>query len=141
MKTLFFLTMNMKNTLALTLGMLTLTATTFILGFKSKADEQVRHIVVFKYKPEATQKQIQQVNNAFAALKDKIPGIISFEYGINNSPENKNQGFTHVYQVTFEDAEARDNYLPHPAHKKFGQLLGKLNILEDAFVVDYNPVK
>jgi hypothetical protein len=41
--------------------------------------------------------------------------------------------------MTFTDAAARDTYLPHPEHKKFGQLLGRLGILEDAFVVDYTP--
>ena len=40
--------------------------------------------------------------------------------------------------VTFENAKARDTYLPHPEHKKFGELLGKLDILEDLFVVDYS---
>ncbi len=131
----------MKKNLALALSMFTLAATTLFLSFKGKADEQVKHIVIFKYKPEATKQQIQQVTDAFEALQDKIPGIVAFEYGVNNSPEGKNQGFTHVYQVTFENAEARDNYLPHPEHKKFGDLLGKLNVLEDAFVVDYHPEK
>lgn len=99
--------------------------------------EPIRHIVVFKYKPSATEAQIKQVTDAFRGLKGKIPGIISFEHGINNSPENKNQGFTHIYQLTFEDTKSRDNYLPHPEHKKFGELLGTLAILDDAFVVDY----
>ncbi len=101
--------------------------------------EQVRHVVVFKYKPDATEKQINEVTSAFRTLKTSIPGIVSFEHGTNNSPEKKNLGFTHVYMLTFEDAKARDNYLPHPEHKKFGQLLGKLGVLEDAFVVDYLP--
>ncbi|WP_187270018.1 Dabb family protein [Pontibacter qinzhouensis] len=100
----------------------------------------MRHIVVFKYKPSATPEQIEQVTKAFGELKDKIPGIVVFEHGVNDSPENKNLGFTHVYQMTFEDAAARDTYLPHPEHQKFGELLGQLNILEDAFVVDYAPV-
>jgi hypothetical protein len=60
---------------------------------------------------------------------------------VNDSPEKKNLGFTHVYLVTFKDAAARDTYLPHPEHKKFGALLGKLGVLEDAFVVDYSPSK
>ncbi|MFT2011566.1 Dabb family protein [Pontibacter sp. 13R65] len=100
----------------------------------------MRHIVIFKYKPAATAEQIEQVTQAFSDLKDKIPGIVAFEHGVNDSPENKNIGFTHVYQMTFEDAAARDTYLPHPEHKKFGELLGQLGILEDAFVVDYVPV-
>lgn len=101
--------------------------------------QAVRHIVVFKYKPGTTPEQIKQVTDAFRDLRKKIPGIVGFEDGVNNSPEGKNLGFTHVYMVTFEDAKARDAYLPHPEHKKFGQLLGKLGVLEDAFVVDYVP--
>ncbi|MFM8743626.1 MAG: Dabb family protein, partial [Cytophagales bacterium] len=66
-----------------------------------------------------------------------IPGITSFEYGVNNSPENLNKGFTHVYLLTFKDAQSRDSYLPHPEHKKFGELLGRLGVLEEPFVVDF----
>src|SRR5690606_20343096 len=104
-------------------------ATLTLSGFLAAKNDQVRHVVVFKYKPEATEAEIAQVTKAFSELKKTIPGIISFEHGINDSTEKKNQGFTHVYMVTFKNAEARDTYLPHPEHKKFGQLLGKLNIL------------
>ena len=101
--------------------------------------EPVRHVVVFKYKQGTTEEQIRQVTNAFRDLKNTIPGIVSFEYGVNSSPEAKNHGFTHVYLLTFVDAKARDTYLPHPEHKKFGALLAKLGILEDVFVIDYAP--
>jgi len=97
----------------------------------------VRHVVVFKFKPEANPDQIQQVTRAFSELRGKIPGITGFEHGVNNSPEGRNLGFTHVYLMTFENAAARDAYLPHPEHKKFGELLGKLGIVADVFVVDY----
>ena len=101
--------------------------------------QPVRHIVVFKYKPGTTPEQIGQVTQAFRDLKKKIPGITGFEDGVNHSPEGKNLGFTHVYVVTFEDAKARDAYLPHPEHKKFGQLLGQLGVVADVFVVDFTP--
>ena len=97
----------------------------------------VRHVVVFKYKKDAAPDKIAQVTRAFRDLKGTIPGITAFEDGINNSPEGKNLGFTHVYQLTFESVAARDAYLPHPEHKKFGELLGKLGVVEDVFVVDY----
>ena len=103
------------------------------------ASQLVRHVVVFKYKAEATPAQIQQVTDAFRALTKSIPGIVDFEHGVNNSPEKLNQGFTHVYMLTFENAAARDAYLPHPEHKKFGDLLGKSGIFAGAFVVDYTP--
>jgi hypothetical protein len=99
----------------------------------------VRHVVVFRYKPDASPQKIQQVTDAFVALKDKIPGILAVEHGVNNSPEKLNQGFTHVFQLTFANAAARDTYLPHPDHKAFGTLLGSLGILDAVFVVDYTP--
>ena len=99
----------------------------------------VRHVVVFRYKPDAGPEKIRQVTDALVALKEKIPGILAVEHGVNNSPENLNQGFTHVFQVTFTNAAARDTYLPHPAHKAFGALLGSLGILDAVFVVDYTP--
>jgi hypothetical protein len=107
------------------------------LAFAFKASTPVKHVVVFKYKQTATPEQIEQVTTAFKALKGKIPGIVSFEYGTNNSPEKLNKGFTHVYLLTFTDAAARDAYLPHAEHKKFGELLGKLGVLEEPFVVDF----
>lgn len=106
-------------------------------SFAYQNNKAVKHIVVFKYKSTATPAQIEQVTSAFLDLKHKIPGITSFEYGVNNSPENLNKGFTHVYLLTFKNAQSRDNYLPHPEHKKFGELLGKLGVLEEPFVVDF----
>ena len=103
------------------------------------AGQPVRHVVVFKYTPEATAAQIQVITDAFRALATSIPGIVSFEDGVNNSPERLNQGFTHVYMLTFTNVAARDAYLPHPEHKKFGELLGKSGIFVGAFVVDYTP--
>jgi hypothetical protein len=112
-----------------------------LTAFATMKDKEVKHIVVFKYKSTATPAQIDEVTSAFVALKSKIPGITSFEYGINNSPENLNRGFTHIYLLTFKNAQARDNYLPHPEHKKFGDLLGRLGVLEEPFVVDFEVKK
>jgi|SRR5690606_4023109 len=108
-------------------------------GCNTSNEEQMRHIVIFKYKTEAKEGQIEKVTRALSDLQNKIPGIVSFEHGVNDSPENKNNGFTHVYQFTFKDADARDTYLPHPEHKKFGEMLGEMGIVEDVFVVDYVP--
>jgi len=113
-------------------------AASIFVSFKaSPANEAVRHVVVFKYKEGATDAQIKEITDAFRALKDKIPGIIGFEHGVNNSPEGLNQGFTHVYLMTFENEEARDVYLPHPEHDAFGALLKGSGIFDGAYVVDY----
>jgi hypothetical protein len=97
----------------------------------------IRHVVVFKYKPSATDAQVAEVTSAFRALKDTIPGIVSFEHGKNHSPEKLDQDFTHVYLVTFASVAARDAYLPHPQHRKFGELLHGLGVVERVFVVDF----
>lgn len=119
----------------------TLFLAAMLTAFATMKTKEVKHVVVFKYKTTATPAQIDEVTTAFLALKNKIPGITSFEYGVNNSPENLNKGFTHVYLLTFKDAQARDNYLPHPEHKKFGELLGRLGVLEEPFVVDFEVKK
>jgi hypothetical protein len=102
-----------------------------------QAKPVIRHVVVFKYKATATEAQIAEVTRGFRALKDKIPGIVGFEQGKNHSPEKLDQGFNHVYLVTFSSEAARDAYLPHPEHKKFGESLTRLGVVESVFVVDF----
>ncbi|MDB5299148.1 MAG: Dabb family protein, partial [Phycisphaerales bacterium] len=80
--------------------------------------------------------QIKQVEEAFAALKTKIPGITSLHWGTNVSPEKRNHGFTHCFVLTFATDKDRDVYLVHPEHKAFGTLLGP--ILGDVMVIDFS---
>ena len=47
-------------------------------------------MVCFKFKESAKKSEIERVEKEFTALKDKIPGILSLEWGKNNSPENLN---------------------------------------------------
>jgi len=129
----------MKKILNIRAILVVFTLSLIFSGCQNSNEEQMRHIVIFKYKPKATEIQIDKVTHALSDLQDKIPGIVSFEHGVNDSPENKNNGFTHVYQFTFEDADTRDTYLPHPEHQKFGEMLGEMEIVEDVFVVDYKP--
>jgi len=95
----------------------------------------MRHVVLLKFKDSATPAQVKTVEQAFSALPGKINTIIGFEWGTNVSPENLAQGYTHCYLLTFKNAADRDAYLPHPAHKEFGQLLGPH--LDKVLVVDY----
>jgi len=100
---------------------------------------ELRHVVIFKFKPEVTAAQLDEINLAFQNLKNAIPEVKDFERGINNSPEGLNKGFTHCYVITFASETDRDAYLPHPAHKKFVELIG--GKLEEPFVFDYWTVE
>ena len=109
-------------------------ATIFISSIQ-KESKMLRHVVLFKFKEDATPEQVKQVENAFKALPSKIKEIKAFEWGTNNSPENLNQGLTHCFFLSFESEKDRDAYLPHPAHKEFGTLLRPY--LDKVVVVDY----
>ena len=99
----------------------------------------VQHILLGKFRPEMTAAQYDEFILRFNELAAKIPGILSLEYGENNSPEGKDLGMTHVIIVTFTDAAARDAYLVHPDHISFGTWLGEVNLLQDIVVVDFTP--
>lgn len=95
----------------------------------------LRHAVFFQFKESSNQGDIQQVVDAFAALPSKIDSIIDFQYGVNNSPEGLDDSFTHCFLLTFADEAGRATYLPHPAHKAFGDVLRPH--MKDVFVIDY----
>jgi hypothetical protein len=102
---------------------------------QSSQSAKLRHVVAFKFKDTATTEQIKEVEDAFRALKTKIPQIGALEWGTNVSPEKFNKGFTHGFILTFKSAQDRDAYLVHPEHKKFGQLVHP--VLDDVFVIDF----
>lgn len=77
-----------------------------------------RHIVLIKVRPDVPERDVQQAFDALAALKGQIPGLIGFTAGPNNSPEGRTLGFTHGFVMDFQDAAARDAYLPDPRHRE-----------------------
>ena len=97
--------------------------------------KELRHVVMFGWKAGADSAAINRVVMAFKALPDKIKTIKRFEWGINNSPENLNQGLTYCFLVTFASEKDRNDYIVNPDHKAFTQLLPA--IMEKVTVVDY----
>lgn len=79
--------------------------------------------------------QIDAVVADFGLLKERIPGIVAYEWGSNVSPEGLNQGYTHCSTLALASENDRDAYLVHPAHQAFVDTLGAC--LEKSLVVDY----
>lgn len=98
-------------------------------------DSVLRHVVLFKFKEETSEDQLVSFEKTFASLADKIPQISDFEWGLNNSPEGLDKGFTHCFFVSFKSEEDRAIYLPHPDHQAFVSLIGPS--VDDVLVVDY----
>jgi hypothetical protein len=101
----------------------------------ASAAGKLQHVVCFKFKTTATAQDIKQVEEAFQALKGKIPQIVTLEWGTNVSKEKKDKGFTHCFVLSFKSEADRDTYIGHPEHKAFGKIVGP--VLDDVFVVDF----
>ena len=96
----------------------------------------MRHVVIFKFNDDAPEEEVEKIHRRFCELKSQIPVIQSFEWGLNDSPEDFHQGFTHCYLLTFKSERDRDlGYTPHPKHQEF--VAGLKPHLEKVFVVDY----
>lgn len=100
-----------------------------------KPAKVLRHIVMYKFKDEIKQPQVQEVINAFSGLPKKIDGIVAFEHGPNVSPEGKSDGLTYCFVVSFENEDARDKYLKHPAHDEYVKVVKDRR--EKVVVFDY----
>lgn len=99
------------------------------------AKQVLRHVVMYKFKEGLSAGQIEEVSAAFSALPGKIDSIIGFEKGTNVSIENKSEGFTHIFVVTFRDEAGRDRYLKHPAHDDYVKVVKDRR--EKVIVFDY----
>jgi hypothetical protein len=100
----------------------------------------VRHVLMFRLREGTPAEQFLSVVAAFREMARKVEGIIGLEYGTNNSLEGQNRGLTHVVTLTFANVQARDDYLPHPEHRKFADWAGHLDLIEEILVFDYTPL-
>jgi len=99
------------------------------------AEKVLRHIVMYKFKDNVTPADVQKVIDAFAELPKKVNTIIGFEHGANVSREGKSEGFTHVFVVTFRNETDLANYLVHPAHDAYVEVVRDRR--EKVIVFDY----
>lgn len=77
----------------------------------------VVHVVLITWKETALPSELEEIRAITRGLKEKIPGILHLQEGPSVSPEGLEDGFHYGINITFENAEARDNYLPHPRHQ------------------------
>ena len=121
---------------ALTLGIAgTLMRQGTVADEKKVATPMLRHVVLFKFKDSSTPADIEKILAEFSTLPKKIPQIVAFEWGTNNSPEGLADGFTHCFLISFASEKDRDAYLPHEAHKAFVDIVKPH--LDKVLVVDY----
>jgi Stress responsive A/B Barrel Domain len=94
----------------------------------------ITHIVLFESKPHTSAGPVETLRQALADLVGVIPGLTSFAWGTNVSPEGKGQGFDLGFVMEFDRPASRDAYLPHPAHVAVGPLVRA--VADDVLVYD-----
>jgi len=105
------------------------------LAMNANAADKLQHVVSLKFKSSASSEDVKKVEEAFRALKDKIPQVGNLEWGTNVSKEKHDKRFTHCFILTFKNEQDRDAYIVHADHEAFKKLLGP--VLEDVFVFDF----
>ncbi|KAM3268099.1 stress-response A/B barrel domain-containing protein HS1 [Capsicum chacoense] len=99
----------------------------------------VKHILLAKFKDEISPDKIDQLIKQYANLVNLIEPMKAFHWGKDVSIENLQQGFTHVFESTFDSTEGVAEYVSHPVHVEFANLM--LPQLEKVLVIDYKPEK
>jgi len=87
---------------------------------------QIKHVVLLKIPPGIGAGEIEEALRGLGSLVGRVPGLLNYSGGANNSPESKAQGFTHGFAMTFADVASRDAYLPNPLHVEAARRLGSI---------------
>ena len=96
---------------------------------------KVKHIVLLKFKEGTAEEQIAKFFDDVLDLSESVPGIDDYVSGANCSQENRNQGLTHGFIMTFSDTAARDAYVVHPEHERFKTMA--LAVVESVLIFDF----
>ncbi|XP_042442901.1 stress-response A/B barrel domain-containing protein HS1-like [Zingiber officinale] len=96
-----------------------------------------KHLLLAKFKEDLSPAAIDELIQGYASLVSLVPSLKTFHWGKDVSVENLHQGFTHVFETTFESVEGISEYLAHPAHVEFADIF--LPALEKIIIIDYKP--
>jgi hypothetical protein len=79
----------------------------------------VRHVVLLRWRPDATPVQLQAVLDGLAELPAAIPEIVTYRYGPDLAINGGNADFGIV--ADFDSVSDYETYRDHPAHQAFIQ--------------------
>ncbi len=75
----------------------------------------LRHVVLFRWKPQATAEDVSKVEAALHQLPGKIPCIQAYRFGRDLGVQDGNADFALV--ADFADEEGLRTYANHPDHQ------------------------
>jgi Stress responsive A/B Barrel Domain len=98
----------------------------------------LRHVALFRWKPETTSEDISKLEAALRQLPAKIPCIQSYRFGRNLGLQEGNADFGVV--ADFADEAGLRNYSDHPDHQEvLKNLLRPITARRDAiqYVIEH----
>jgi hypothetical protein len=96
---------------------------------------KVKHIALMKFKADTADEQIEKAFDDLLDLSETVSGVENFVWGMNNSPEGRNQDYGHGYVMTFTDAAARDGFVASSDRARVMETVTPL--LESTIVFDF----
>jgi len=93
----------------------------------------VVHIVMFKFKEDNKQNNIQKTKQMLESLKNSVPSLKSIEVGVNFANEERAMDLSII--TRFDDKDALSEYAIHPAHLEVIEFIK--TVVEYTKVVDY----
>ncbi len=76
----------------------------------------VRHVVVFSWRPDATEEAVQALAAGLAALPGQVPEILAYSFGPDLGLADDHPDYGLV--ADFADVDAYRRYAQHPAHRR-----------------------
>ena len=93
----------------------------------------VKHIVMFDFKEENKEANIQKAKEMLEALLESVPTLKGIEIGVNFANEERAMDLS-IY-TTFENKEGLEAYAIHPEHLKVVKFIK--SVANSSKVVDY----
>ncbi|KAI3423349.1 Stress-response A/B barrel domain-containing protein [Psidium guajava] len=104
---------------------------------EAEAKGMLKRVLLFKFKSETTPDRIEQLIERYSNLVNLVESLKSWRMGKDVSIANLHEGFTHVFELTFESDEGSAEYVAHPAHLEFHELCWPH--VEKLVMIDYKP--
>jgi hypothetical protein len=98
----------------------------------------VRHVALFRWKPETTPEDVSRIEAALRKLPEKIPCIQSYRFGRDLGVQDGNADFALV--ADFADEAGLHTYGTHPDHLAvIAELIRPITERRDAiqYVIDH----
>lgn len=91
------------------------------------------HIVMFRFRDENKDKNIEKVKSMLLALPEKIESLESMEVGVDFLHSERSMDL--VLTSTFDNKDGLESYRVHPAHQEVVSFIKEVTV--ESRVVDY----